>query len=126
MPTIDVYRIALEGAGFDVEPILSGEETIRRIKEIEKEEAKKPDLILLDLILPDINGIEVLKEIRKHKKTEDISVFILTNYTDKELEAKGLLLKNEKYLLKTDYPPSKLVELVRRELVLELQDICNT
>ncbi len=114
--TIDVYKTALEAAGFDVDPMLLGEEAIRRIKEIKQGETKKPDLVLLDLLLPDINGIEVLEEIRKHEKTKNMLVLILTNYSSKELETRGLLLKAEKYLLKTDYPPSKLVELVKKEL----------
>jgi len=114
LPTIDVYKTALEKAGFDVDPMLLGEEAIRRIKEIEQGKAKKPDLVLLDLALPDISGIEVLEEIRKQKKTKDMLVFILTNYTNKELEEKGLFLKAEKYLIKTDYTPRELVELIRK------------
>lgn len=114
--TIDVYKTALEAAGFDVDPMLLGEEAIRKIKEIEEGEAKKPDLILLDLLLPDMNGIEVLEELKKHEKTKDVPVLILTNYSSEELEKRGLSLKAEKYLLKTDYPPSKLVELVKKEL----------
>ena len=113
MPTIDVYRTALENVGFDVDPIMLGQEAIRKVDEIEKGEARKPDLILLDLILPDMNGIEVLKEIRKRKKTKDMKVLILTNYTDSELEQKGLKMKAERYLLKTDYTPSKLIEIVK-------------
>ncbi len=114
--TIDVYKTALEAVGFNVDPMLLGEEAIRRIKEIEQGEAKKPDLVLLDLLLPDINGIEVLEELKKYEKTKDIPVLILTNYSSEELEKRGLLLKAEKYLLKTDYPPSKLVELIKKEL----------
>ena len=114
--TIDVYKTALEAAGFDVDPMLLGEEAIRKIKEIEQGEAKKPDLVLLDLLNPYINGIEVLEELKKYEKTKDIPVLILTNYSSEELEKRGLLLKAEKYLLKTDYPPSKLVELIKKEL----------
>ena len=116
LATIDVYKTALEKVGFNVSPILLGEEAIRKIKEAEKGEIKKPDLILLDLILPDINGIRVLEEIRKQEKTKDIPVLILTNYTDSELEQEGLKLKAEKYLLKTDHTPSQLVEIVKNTL----------
>jgi len=116
LPTIEVYKTALENAGFEVEAMLLGEEAIRKIKEIEKGEAKKPDLVLLDLILPGINGIDVLEEIRGNEKTKDMPVFILTNYTDEELKKKGFLLKTEQYLLKTSYAPRELVEIVKDRL----------
>ncbi len=116
LPTIDVYKTALEEADFIVEPMLLGQEAIRRIKEIDRGEENKPDLVLLDIILPDVNGIEVLEEIRKHKETKDLLVFILSNYTDKELEKRGFLLKTERYLLKTEYAPRELVKLIKKEL----------
>lgn len=110
LPTVEVYKTALEAAGFKVETTLSGNDGIKKIK------AKAPDLILLDFLLPDINGMEVLKEIRAQKDTKDIPIFILTNYTDKKLGQKGIFLKNEKYLLKTKHTPRELVEKVKKEL----------
>ena len=110
LPTVEVYKTALESSGFKVEIAFSGNEGIRKIK------AKKPDLVLLDFLLPDMNGMEVLKEIRAQKDAKDISIFILTNYTDEKLGQKGLLLKNEKYLLKTKHTPRELVEVVKKEL----------
>lgn len=116
LPTIDVYKTGLEVAGFDVDPIITGDEAIRKMEEINENPKNKPDLILLDMILPNMNGIEVLKKIRAFENTKNIRVFILSNYTDKELEKKGLLLKSESYLMKTECPPSKLAELLKKEL----------
>lgn len=110
LPTVEVYKTALEHAGFKVEIALSGNDGIKKIK------AKAPDLVLLDFLLPDINGLEVLEEIRTQQNAKDIPVFILTNYTDEKLGKKGLLLKNEKYLLKTKHTPRELVEKVKKEL----------
>ncbi len=116
MPTIDIYQTALTGAGFEVEVISWGGKAIEKIKEIEKGKAEKPDLVLLDLILPDINGIEVLKEIRGQEATKDLTVFILTNYTNKKMEKMGYDLKSERFLLKTDYAPRQLIELIKERL----------
>lgn len=116
LPTIDVYQTVLSRAGFNVKTIKWGEEAIEEVKKMKISKAKKPDLILLDLILPDVNGIQVLEEIRKYKETEDIPVFILTNYTDVQLEKMGCELKTERYLLKTDYTPSQLVEVIKKKL----------
>ncbi len=116
LPTIDVYKTALEKADFVVESIILGKEAIKKIKKMEQGKAKKPDLILLDLILPDINGIDVLKKIREGKEIKDVPVFILTNYTDRELEERGLYLETERYLLKTDYSPRELVGIIDERL----------
>ena len=110
LPTVEVYKTALEHAGFKVKIAFSGNDGIKKIK------AKMPDLILLDFLLPDINGLEVLKEIRTQKDAKDIPIFILTNYTDEKLGQKGTFLKNEKYLLKTKYTPRELVEVIKKEL----------
>ena len=106
LATIEVYETIFKKAGFDIETIKWGEEALNRVKEIEENKSPKPDVVLLDLILPDINGIGVLKEIRKNEKTKDLLVFILTNYTDVQLEKMGYSLGSERYLLKTDYTPS--------------------
>ena len=114
--TIDVYRTALEQAGFDVDPVITGQEAIRLFEQIDKELKDKPDLVLLDILLPDVNGIDVLKKVREFKNTKDLKVFILTNYSNKELEKRGMFLKTEKYLLKTEYKPSELLKLIKKEL----------
>lgn len=109
---IDVYQTALRGAGFEVESIVMGGDAIEKVKKIKSGRLKKPDLILLDLVLPDINGLEVLKEIRGYPETKDLSVIVLTNYGDGDLEKNGYDLGAEQYLVKAQYTPTQLVALI--------------
>lgn len=116
LATVELYETLLEKAGFDIETIKWGEEAIKKVKEIKEGKIERPDLVLLDLILPDINGILVLEEIRKHKETKDIPVFILTNYSDTELEKMGHDLRSKRYLLKTDYTPKQFIKIIKEQL----------
>lgn len=109
---IDVYKIGLEAAGFEVEAIMTGKQAIDRLSK----EGNLPDLIFLDLLLPDMNGVEVLAEVRKTGKIKDTPVLVLTNYSDAELEKMGYDLKTEKHLLKSDYTPNQLADLVKERL----------
>jgi len=113
---IDVYKTALGLAGYEVEVITLGKDAFEKINNLESGKDKKPDLVLLDLILPDVNGLEILEEMRKKKNAKDLPVYILTNYSDAELEKTGDKLKAEKYVLKTDCIPSKLVALVKERI----------
>ena len=116
IPTIEVYKIALERAGFMVEILTSGQEAMDKIVEIDQGEAVKPDLVLLDYILPDIDGLQILKEIRKRKSTKDLKVLIATNYSVEKLKQDGKFVDGEKFILKADYTPSKMADLVKKEL----------
>jgi len=107
---IDIYNTVLKKAGFEIEISKCSKDAIDRLEKIAKGVENKPDLVLLDLVLPDINGIEVLKKARQIKETKDIPFFILTNYTNPDLEIIGKKLKIEKYILKTNILPSQLVE----------------
>ena len=110
---IDIYSTVLKKAGFEVETLECSKDAIERLEKILKGVGEKPDLILLDLVLPDINGIEVLKKARSQKGIDDIPFFILTNYTNPDLKIIGKKLKVEKYILKTDLIPSQLVKEVK-------------
>jgi len=114
--TVEVYKITLEQAGFMVEVLTSGQEAMDKIVEIDQGAAIKPNLILLDYILPDIDGLQILKEIRKRKNTKNLKVFITTNYSIEKLKQDGKFVDGEKFILKADYPPSKMADLVRKEL----------
>jgi len=115
--TVEVYKTAFEAAGFEVETLFSGDDAMARVKEIEKGKAEKPDLILLDYVLPGPDGVEILKEIRKNKNTKNLKVFITTNYSIEQLKKKKkVVVEGERFILKADYPPSKMTGLVQKEL----------
>jgi len=110
---IDIYETVLKKAGFEVETLKYGHQAQKILNKIKEGKKEKPDLILLDLVLPDINGIEILKQSRAEKGIADIPFFILTNYTDPDLEKISRKLKVEKYILKTDFVPSQLVKEIK-------------
>lgn len=114
---IDVYKTAFETKnGFEVVVKTLGCEAIKEIDRAEKKEVSAPDIVLLDLIMPDMNGIEILREIRKRESAKNIPVFILTNYANQELEKMGYDLKAEKYITKAGYTPFQIVDLVKEKL----------
>jgi len=113
---IDIYTSVFKKGGFKVEVLKYGSEVKEWLKAIREGQKAKPDLLLLDLILPDMNGIEILEEIKRYPQTRDIPCFVSTNYSDSKLEKKCLELKAEMFILKTSYTPRELAELVEKRL----------
>jgi len=87
----------LEDEGYNVLPAING------AIGVELAQQKKPDLILLDLILPELNGFEVLKKIKNNKKTKDIPVIVLTNLENAKDIDKVIELGATTYLVKANY-----------------------
>lgn len=118
---VDLYTEIIKAmSGVDVEFMKLGQLAIDRIKAIEEGKEEKPDLVMLDLLLPDINGNKILEVIRATPSTKDLPVFILTNYGGEQME--GELTKNldaEKYLVKTEYGPVQLMPLIKEKLRLK-------
>ena len=110
-----IYKTALKAADIDVEGIATGKEAMEKVKEVQEGKSKKPNLVLLDLVLPDINGLEILYAIRKNAITKDIAVFILSNYSSDAL-VNITAIKPEKFLIKANTSPLQLVDLVKHEL----------
>ncbi|HOZ36566.1 MAG TPA: response regulator [bacterium] len=74
---------------------------------------EKPDIIVLDIILPKINGWELLKKIKANKTTKNIPVVIISNLSDDDSRLKGLELGAKDYLTKIDYSIADLVEKIK-------------
>ena len=113
LTAIEVYEEALEKAGFDIESLQWGREGLARLEEIKDGRKEKPDLILLDLILPDINGLEILKKAKKDDKLKEIPFIVLTNYGDPKLEQECWQVGIEKHIDKTEATPSQLTAIIK-------------
>ena len=100
----------LETEGFKVLTAIEGKEALKKIKE------ELPQLILLDLVLPGIDGFEVLRQIKENPQTNKISVIILSNLGQKEEVEKGIQLGADDYLIKAHFTPEEIIKKVKEIL----------
>ena len=100
----------LKQEGYEMISALDGEIGLRLAK------IKKPDLILLDLVLPKRHGFEVLKELKEDEETKKIPVIVLTNLEKIEDVDKALELGATTYLVKAQYSLVELVEKIKKAL----------
>jgi len=105
----EMYETRLKKEGFEVINTRDAEGGLELIKK------EKPDLILLDLLLPGMQGQEALRVLKEDPKTKDIPVIIFSNYDTpevrKEAEKYGV-----RYILKANITTRDLVELVKKEM----------
>ena len=106
----EMYKIKFESSDFEV---ISASDGVAGLKILEKE---KPDIILLDIIMPKKDGFSVLKEIKGNPALEKIPVILLTNLGQRENIEKGLELGAADYIIKAHFTPSEIVKKVREVL----------
>jgi len=85
-------------------------------KGLELAKKEKPDIILLDIVMDEMDGIEVLKRIRADEETSDLKVILLTNLVVKEKIDEGKKFGALDYIIKSQVEPSNLVKRVRKFL----------
>jgi len=107
---IDIYTTKFKESGFSVEVASSGEQALQKAKEL------NPDLIVLDIVLPQMDGWEILKEIKNEKGLKDLKIIMLSNLGQKEEVEKGINLGAVSYLIKAHYTPSQVVEEIKKVL----------
>jgi len=104
---IKLIKTRIEASGYDFEFAMDGETGLRKAKEY------RPDLILLDLILPHIDGFEVCKRLKKDPDTEKIPIIILTAIGIKDAEAKVRISGAESFL-KKPYDSKSLMKEIKK------------
>ncbi len=100
----------LVSEGFAISVAFNGEEGVKKAEEL------KPDLILLDIILPVMDGFETLEKIKENPSTKPILVIILSNLGQQEEIDRGLSLGAVDYLVKAQLAPEEIVEKVKNVL----------
>ncbi len=95
---------------FEISEAIDGEEGIKKIK------TEKPDIVLLDLILPGIDGFEVLSKMKEDVSLGSIPVIILSNLGQRDDVEKGLKLGAVDYLVKAHFIPNEIVQKVKQAL----------
>lgn len=104
---IDIYHTKLSQEGYEVIEARNGVEAMKKLSEV------KPDLILLDIIMPYMDGIEALRKIKKDENLKKIPVILLTNLSQKEEISEGLGLGASDYLIKSHFTPSEVLEKIK-------------
>lgn len=113
-PTINqMYRMKFEADGFEVQLADDGKRGVSLV------ESFNPDIILLDLQMPHMNGAEALAEIRSHDWGKDTPVIILTNLGVEEAPKSLQTLNIHSYIVKADLTPRQVVSRVKEALGLE-------
>ena len=106
----DVYQTKLKQEGFDVISAKNGTEAMKKL------ETAVPDVILLDIIMPYMDGKEVLARLKESEKWKNIPVIILTNLSQRD-DVEEILQKGaDDYLIKSHFTPSEVVEKIKAVL----------
>ncbi|HNS71215.1 MAG TPA: response regulator [bacterium] len=100
----NVFSVPLKMKGYDVVHVADGSAAMEKVI------SEKPDLVLLDIILPGTSGLDILKEIKENQDTKNTKVVMLTNFGNDENINKAMEYGADDYLMKYNVVPSELPE----------------
>jgi CheY-like chemotaxis protein len=104
---IRLYQKVFKFEGYDVEVASNGK------KGLEKTESFKPNLILLDIMMPEMNGLEVLAKLKANDETKKIPVVVLTNLAGTQDAETALAKGAVKYIIKSEHEPKEVIKMVK-------------
>ena len=100
---IDIYGTKLKQAGYEIAVQSDGEKVVASILK------EKPDVVVLDIVLPHVDGWDILRSIQENEEAKRTKIIILSNLGQKDEVEKGLQLGAARYLIKAHYTPSQVV-----------------
>ncbi len=106
----DLYKMQLQKEGFKVVQSFDGLDGLAKI------DNESPSIVLLDLILPEVSGMEVLKKSKSRPQTSKVPIVILSNLRDEDKIKEALSLGAEGYIIKPTLTPKQIVEELRKYL----------
>ena len=109
---LDMYVMKFNERGFMVDTAFGGQEALDKLGK----ENLKPDLVLLDLVMPGVGGFEVLERVKKEKLIPEATIVILSNLGQKEDIDRGLALGADGYIVKASATPTEVVNRVSKIL----------
>lgn len=107
---VNMYISKFEKEGFEIQKAINGKDGIAKAKEFH------PDIILLDIIMPEMDGFMVLKQLKADDDTKNSKVIMLTNLGQDEDIEKGKQLGANDYLVKANLTPAQVVDKVKELL----------
>ena len=106
----EMYAAKFIENNFETEVASDGKLGLVKIEEF------RPDLVLLDIVLPKMDGFEVLKKIKEKEELREIPIVLLTNLGQKNEVEKGLALGAQEYIIKAHFTPTAVVAKVKEIL----------
>lgn len=107
---LELIQKRLIQEGYQVAVARDGQEGLEKLRQ------EKPDLILLDIIMPKMGGFEVIEEINKDNKLKSIPIIIISNSGQPVELSRAKELGVVDWLIKTDFDPSEVVDKVKKQL----------
>jgi len=105
---LDMYSFKFNEKGFEVVQAFGSVDAINKLKG-----GVAPDIILLDVVMPAVDGFEVLSEVKEKKLVPGVKVIMLTNLGQKDDTERGMALGADDYIVKAHFTPTEVVDRVK-------------
>lgn len=103
---LDMYVLKFKERNFEIITATDGKTGLEKIRH------DKPDVVLLDIVMPALDGFDVLQELKKQKPDHPMKIILLTNLGQKEDVERGMSLGADDYIIKAHFTPSEVVDKV--------------